>query len=129
MFIALFVTNYFFEYFSWARSTGLALPRRAAGVPFPSRWNARVERWTRLGTPMYSSGFNRFTLTGRGGGYTGRSEDGDSPKHARRSIRALRLGLNRVDAYLPVGEADGIKKKEEQEQKRQKTPHLAESFI
>ncbi len=66
-------------------STASLSQEPADGVPFPSRGIARVERWTRRSTPMYSSGFHSFTLTGRGGGYTGRNEEGDSPKHARRS--------------------------------------------
>jgi hypothetical protein len=46
---------------------------------------------------MYSSGFHPFTLTGRGGGYTGRSEDGNSLE-ARRAFRwGMGLGLNRVE--------------------------------
>ena len=80
----------------------LARLERAGGVPFPSRRIARVERWTRLSTPIYSSGFHPFTLTGRGGGYTGRSEDGNS-QEARRAFRwGMGLGLNRVVPVLEI---------------------------
>jgi len=44
----------------------LAPQKRAGGVPFPSRWIARVERWTRLEHPDVLIGVPLVHLDGKG---------------------------------------------------------------
>lgn len=87
------------ELFPWVSLLSeYRLPRflktQPARVPFPSRWIARAERWTRKSIPMDSSRFHPFTWTGRGGGYTGRNEDGGLPQACMAFHGGVRLGFS-----------------------------------